>query len=141
MSKAPRFRTHHLGVAVADMDRALEWYREAFGLTLLSGPTDDPGQQVRVALLGDRDNTIAPSLELVAPLSERSPIARYLRGDSSAYHVCYEVNDLAEAIAWLRERKALLVSGPFPALALGGRPLAWMYLPDRHLVELIQRHV
>ena len=37
----------HLGVAVADIEKALETYADLFGYKLLRGPYDDPTQQVR----------------------------------------------------------------------------------------------
>lgn len=139
MFKELRFQHHHVGVAVADMRRSLEWYQNAFGMRLSTGPVDDPAQKVQVALLTAGDS--GAGLELITPLGEDSPITRYLKADSSSYHICYEVPDLAEAVSWLKDRGCLLIGGPFPAAAFEGRPVAWLYLPNRHLVELLQTHV
>jgi methylmalonyl-CoA/ethylmalonyl-CoA epimerase len=127
-----------VGVAVANMRRALQWYQDAFGMRLSAGPVNDPAQRVQVALL--TDGSPGAGLELIMPLGEDSPIARYLHADSSSYHICYEVPDIAEAVAGLKRQGCLVISGPSPAVAFEGRPAAWLYLPDRHLVELLQRH-
>lgn len=118
------------------MESALKFYQETFGLELIHGPIDDERQKVKVAFL--RSDPSQPSLELVAPLGADSPVFRYLKADTSCYHICYEVDDLAADLAWLKSRKCLTVSGPFPAPAFGGRPLAWTYLPNKHLVELVE---
>ena len=91
-----------------------------------------------MALLTEGDSDAA--LELITPLCAVSPIARYLKADSSSYHICYEVPNIAEAVAWLKAKGCLLISGPFSAAAFEGRPVAWLYLPNRHLVELLQSH-
>lgn len=80
-------------------------------------------------------------MELIAALREHPPVTRYVNADSSRCHVCYEVPDLAEAVSWLRNKGFLLIGGPFPAAAFEGRPVAWLYLPTRHSVELLQSHV
>jgi catechol 2,3-dioxygenase-like lactoylglutathione lyase family enzyme len=42
---------NHVGVGVADIERAIRWYQEVLGFTLLMGPKtvrgDDPGSDVR----------------------------------------------------------------------------------------------
>jgi catechol 2,3-dioxygenase-like lactoylglutathione lyase family enzyme len=136
VNRGPDFRHHHVGVAVQHMSEGLAWYRDALGLSLVAGPVDDLNQRVTVALLQER--TTPALLELVAPLSAESPVSRYALSGSAAYHLCYEVADVMEAVRWLTARKCLLVSGPFPAPAFENRPLAWMYSPTRHLIELLQ---
>ena len=138
MFRGLRFQQHHVGVAVADMQRALEWYQDAFGMRLTAGPVDDRAQMVQVALLTTGGSNAG--LELIAPLCEDSPITRYLKADSSSYHICYEVTDISEAVSWLKAKECLLISGPVPAALFEGRPVAWLYLPNRHLVELLQSH-
>lgn len=130
-------RVHHLGVAVRDLDSAMEVYGSLLGLRLLSGPFDDPIQKVRVCFVGG-GRAGGPELELIAPLGEQSPITQYLQKEIGAYHVCYEVDDIDASVAHLRDAGCLLVSGPAPAVAFDERPIAWMLLPTRHLIELVQ---
>lgn len=130
-------RFHHLGVAVRDLDAALTPYSELMGYRLFDGPYDDPIQRVRVAFLR-REGTTDPVIELVAPGAEDSPVLNYLRKDVGAYHMCFEVTPMDETIAQLRQRGCLLVSGPVPAVAFGGRRIAWMFTPTRQLIEVLQ---
>lgn len=129
-------RIDHFGVAVADLDAALALYADLFGYRLLRGPYDDPLQQARVAFIGadPRD----PPLELVAPLSAGSQVERVLKKGLSLYHVCYRTPDVARAIGHLRDHRCLLISGPTPAVAYEGRPIAWLYTPNRQLIELVE---
>ena len=132
-----QFRIDHIGVAVADIEQALAQYAAMFGYQLLRGPYDDPQQQARVAFIGNGAGN-DPPLELIAPLSAGSQVERLLAKGVSLYHVCYEVADVAEAIAHLRRQGCLLISGPTPAVAYDGRAIAWLYTPHRQLTELVE---
>ncbi|MBL8747138.1 MAG: VOC family protein [Phycisphaerae bacterium] len=137
-------RPHHVGVAVADIDRALPHYRSILGLKLLHGPYDDPIQRVRVCFLGTGDPADAV-IELIAPIpteaSESAPIHLYLKKELGAYHVCYETPDIERSVADMRAKGCLVVSAPVPAVAFDGRRIAWLYLPTRQLIELVERPV
>jgi methylmalonyl-CoA/ethylmalonyl-CoA epimerase len=130
------FRFAHLGVAVPDLERGLADYRELFGYALLSGPFDDPIQKVRVCFIG---RGIEPKLELIAPLTDDAPIRRLLAKGGGAYHVCYEVDDIEMSLSQMRGKGCLVISGPVPAVAFGGRRIAWFYTPARQLVEIVER--
>ena len=138
------FRFNHIGVAVADIDDALSVYEKMFGYQVLSGPFDDPEQQARVVFVGppgnfDRQVAQGFVLELIAPLDEKSHVARLLAKGGGAYHVCYEVDDVEQTLADLREKGCLIVSDPVPAVAYTLRRIAWFYTPTRQLVELVEK--
>jgi len=129
------FRFAHLGVAVNDLDASLADYLDLFGYSLLSGPFDDPIQKVRVCFVGRGSE---PQVELIAPLSDDSPVKRLLAKGGGAYHMCYEVDDADAAVAYVRDKRCLMISGPVPAVAFGGRRIAWFYTPARQLVEIVE---
>jgi methylmalonyl-CoA/ethylmalonyl-CoA epimerase len=134
-------RAHHMGVAVRDMDSSMAFYSDALGLRLLSGPFDDPIQKVRVCFIGSGrpdDAVIELISPLPSPVGDDAPIQQFLRKELGAYHICYEVQDIASTIADLRAKGSVLISGPVPAVAFGGRSIAWLFLPTRHLVELVE---
>ncbi len=131
------FTFHHVGVAVTDFDKAVAFYRDVLGFRLVSGPFEDPIQKVKVGFLADAGG--APTLELIAALGEDSPINRYLSEGIGAYHTCYEVTDVAATLAALRGKRCLIVSNPVPAVAFGGRSIAWCYTPTNQLLELLER--
>lgn len=128
----------HLGIVVADLDKALESYREIFGYELLRGPYDDPIQQVRVCFIGS-GAAGHPQLELVAPLNEKSPVKTLLDKGVGAYHMCYQALNIEQALSDLRAKGCSIVSRPVPAVAFGGSRIAWLYTPTRQLLELVER--
>ncbi|MBL9121944.1 MAG: VOC family protein [Phycisphaerae bacterium] len=120
------------------MDAAIRTYAEVLGLSLLSGPFDDPIQRVRVCFLGTGNEQDMP-VELISPLGDDAPIHQYLKKELGAYHVCYELVHFDAALAHMRSLRCLLVSGPSPAVAFGGRRIAWLFLPTRQLIEVVER--
>lgn len=131
-------RYDHLGVAVADLDAAVSLYRELFGHHILSGPFEDPLQDARVVFLGTGCEGEIP-VELIAPLGDKSQVSRMLAKGVGAYHVCYRTADIAAAVERFRAAGSLIVSRPVPAVAYGGRRIAWLYLKTRQLVELVEQ--
>lgn len=128
----------HLGVAVADIEKALETYADLFGYKLLRGPYDDPTQQARVAFIGSgQEGDVV--LELIAPLGDDSHVARTLAKGVSAYHVCYEVEDIEKTLEEFRGKGSIIVSNPVPAVAYDGRRIAWVLTPTRQLTEFVER--
>jgi len=122
---------------VPDMQRAIESYQGIFGYQLLSGPFDDPIQNVSVCFLG-QPGSQQVEIELVSPLGAASPIRSLLAKGGGAYHVCYEVPDLEQALKEAREQGCLLLGAPVPAVAFGGRRIAWCYTPTRQLFEVVE---
>ena len=129
----------HVGVAVADLEQALPLYRDLFGYEVLSGPFDDPLQQARVCFLG-RGGDSETTIELIAPLDEKSHVASMIAKGIGAYHVCYRVDDIEAELARVRGLRCLVIKGPDPAVAYGGRRVAWFFTPTKQLVELVERN-
>lgn len=133
------FTFHHVGVAVADLEQALKFYSTAFGFQIVSGPFEDPIQKVKLCFLGEPGKTLG-NLELISPLTPDSPVNGYLAKGIGAYHICYEVAELAAALAQLRAEGCLVISKPVPAVAFGGRKIAWCFTPTNQLVELLEQN-
>ena len=131
------FRVHHLGVAVGDFEKAVAFYSQVLGFQVLSGPFDDPIQKVRLGFLGAvADGALV--IEIICPLDHSSPVNGYLAKEIGAYHVCYEVADLESALGELRNKGCLVISKPVPAVAFGGRLIAWCFTPTKQLIELLE---
>jgi methylmalonyl-CoA/ethylmalonyl-CoA epimerase len=110
-----------------------------FGYRLLAGPLDNPIQGVSLCFLG-MGIAGEPSLELIAPAREDSPVASVLRKAIGAYHVCYEVEDLEAALGFVRSRGCVVIGKPVPAAAFAGGRIGWFYTPTRQLIELLAVH-
>ena len=92
----------HVGIAVADLDEALRFYREAFGVVSVHEETNEE-QGVREAMLAVGDG--ATRIQLLAPLNADSTIAKFLdRNGPGVQQVAYTVEDIDAVSATLRER-------------------------------------
>jgi methylmalonyl-CoA/ethylmalonyl-CoA epimerase len=87
----------HIGIAVRDLDRQVALYRDVLGLELL-GFEEIEDQQVRVAILRVGESNI----ELLEPLSDRSPVAKFLeRRGQGIHHLAYEVDGIEQILEGL----------------------------------------
>lgn len=130
------FKLRHVGVAVPSLGPTTEMLSALFGYKVVSGPFDDPIQKVSVNFLAKSDQDVA-EIELIAPLTEDSPITSMLaKGGGAAYHLCFETNDIDQAIAHAKNNGCILLGSPVPATAFQGRRIAWIYTRSKQLFEL-----
>jgi methylmalonyl-CoA/ethylmalonyl-CoA epimerase len=127
---------HHLGVAVDDLDRALDTYRRYFGAELEHRQTvPDQGVEAAAVLVGDS------RVELLASLGEDTPVGRFLaKRGPGMHHVAYEVADLHATIAGLADEGAELID-PVPRPGLFGLEVAFVHPDSVHgvLSEVVSR--
>ena len=97
----------HVGIAVPDFDDAVRYYADVFGMTVAHEEVNEE-QGVREAMLSVGDS--GSSIQLLAPLSDASPIARFLdqRGPG-IQQLAYRVRDLDAVSEVLRKRGARLL--------------------------------
>ena len=128
-------RLHHVGMAVSSIARHAEQYQRSLGVRVTSEIIEDQAQKVRVAFA-----EVGPGvfIEFVEPLGDDSPITNILKRGGGPYHVCYLVPDIEAAIERVSQAGGRIVSGPTPARAFGGRRIAFVYTPDRSLVEFLE---
>ncbi|MFP5345587.1 MAG: methylmalonyl-CoA epimerase [Actinomycetes bacterium] len=95
----------HVGVAVPDLDEAIEFYRRAFGMALLHTETNAE-QGVREAMMGVGPADAPHScVQLLAPLTPESTIAKFLdRSGPGVQQVAYRVADIESVSRTLRGR-------------------------------------
>ena len=135
------FKLRHVGVAVPSLGPATETLSTLFGYKVVSGPFDDPIQKVSVNFLTTSDKDAA-EIELIAPLSEDSPITSMLaKSGGGAYHLCFETSNIDQALVHAKNNGCMIVSPPVPAVAFGGRRIAWIYTKSRQLFELVEAEV
>ena len=92
----------HVGIAVPDLDEAIRFYEEKYGMTMLHEETNEE-QGVREAMMGVGDSGSA--IQLLAPLSPESTIAKFLdRSGPGMQQLAYRVGDIDAVCATLRER-------------------------------------
>ena len=83
-------RIDHIGVAVEDIDAAIELYRDGFGMELAHRETVE-SQGVEAVLLDVGDGHV----ELLAPLGPETPVGKYMaKNGAGLHHVAYAVDDI-----------------------------------------------
>ena len=88
-------RIDHIGVAVEDIDAALELYRDGFGMELAHRETVE-SQGVEAVLLDVGDGHV----ELLAPLGPDTPVGKYMaKNGAGLHHVAYAVDEIDAALA------------------------------------------
>jgi methylmalonyl-CoA/ethylmalonyl-CoA epimerase len=97
----------HVGVAVPDLDEAIAFYRDTFGMETVHEETNEE-QGVREAMVAVGDS--GSCIQLLAPLSDTSTIAKFLdRSGPGLQQLAYRVTDLEVVSALLRERGVRLL--------------------------------
>jgi methylmalonyl-CoA/ethylmalonyl-CoA epimerase len=92
----------HVGIAVPDLDEAIAFYRDTFGIMSVHEETNED-QGVREAMLAVGDGSTM--IQLLAPLSGESTIAKFIgRNGPGVQQVAYTVDDVEAVSATLRER-------------------------------------
>ncbi|HIZ97112.1 MAG TPA: methylmalonyl-CoA epimerase [Candidatus Janibacter merdipullorum] len=92
----------HVGVAVPDLDEAIAFYRDSYGMELAHEETNEE-QGVREAMMRVGDS--GSCIQLLAPLSPESTIAKFLdRNGEGIQQLAYRVEDIDAVCATLRER-------------------------------------
>ena len=110
----------HVGIAVADLETALAFYRDVLGLVPHPAEAVDGATAVSLAL-GDSE------VELLAPLQPDSPIGRFLaRRGPGIHHICYRVADLDAALESCRAAGYRLVD-EVPRTGAAGRRIAFIH--------------
>src|SRR5262245_25579833 len=127
---------HHVGYVVPSIAESLDRWRVVLGAVTVSEIFADPIQKVRVVFL---DFSGGSQIEMVEPDGADSPVRNLAEKGGGMHHVCFEVDDLEQHLAHMKELRATLVSSPRPAVAFGGRRIAWMFLREKLLVEYLER--
>jgi methylmalonyl-CoA/ethylmalonyl-CoA epimerase len=130
---------HHVGYVVASIADSAERFTRSIHGAWDGRIIHDPIQTVHVAFL--RQPPPAEALiELVQPDGPQSRVAAFLKRGGGLHHLCYEVDALDEQLEYSRSLGAVLIQEPAPAVAaFDGRRVAWVYTPDKLLLEYLER--
>ena len=97
----------HVGIAVADLDAAIAFYRDTFGMTCLHEEVNEE-QGVREAMMAVGDS--GSCIQLLAPLHADTTIGRFLaKSGPGIQQMAYRVVDIDAVCATLRERGVRLL--------------------------------
>lgn len=130
-------RIDHVGIAVGDLDEAIEFYGRAFGFRCVHTEVNDE-QGVREAMLAVGDSGSA--IQLLAPLRADSPIGKFLaRNGEGIQQIAYAVDDMDAECARLRAEGVRLLYD-VPKAGTAGSRVNFVHPKDARgvLVELVE---
>jgi methylmalonyl-CoA/ethylmalonyl-CoA epimerase len=125
----------HIGIAVANLEEALRFYRDALGLDIET-PEEVASQRVRAHFIPTGNS----ALELLEATDDGSPIAKYIaRRGPGLHHITLRVDDIVAALARLKSRGVRLIDET-PRPGAHGSLVAFIHPSSAHgvLVELKQ---
>ena len=132
-------RIDHVGIAVADLDKALRFYSETFGLRCVHQETNHE-QGVREAMLAVGPDDGGARIQLLAPAGPDSAIARFLdRSGPGLQQLAYTVRDVEATSDALRARGLRLLYDT-PRRGTAGSRINFVHPKDAGgvLVALVQ---
>ena len=125
---------HHLGVAVEDLDEAVDTYRQLFGAELEQRDiVESQGVEAAAVRVGES------RVELLASLGEETPVGKFLvKRGPGVHHVAFEVSDLRREMAELVEQGVHVID-EVPHRGLFGLEVAFVHPESVHgvLAELV----
>ena len=129
-------KVDHIGIATNQLDEALALWRDALGLAVES--TEEVVEQgVRIAMLPVGETNI----ELLEPLSETSPVGKFLqKRGPGIHHVAIRVTDIRASLASLKAKGSRLIDEQ-PRKGAGGCLVAFVHPASANgvLLELVQQ--
>jgi len=115
-------RIDHIGVAVEEIEPALELYRDSFDLALAHREVVEE-QGVEAVLLDVGENHV----ELLAPLGPDTPVGRFLAAKGPGlHHVAYQVQDIEATLEALKQAGLQLIDQQ-PRTGIRGSRVAFMH--------------
>lgn len=127
-------RIHHLGVAVRDLEEALDTYSRIFGAELEHRDRlAEQGVEAIALKVGDS------RVELLGALADDTPVGRFLaKRGPGMHHVAFWVDDIAAALADLAQEGATLIDEE-PRRGLYGLQVAFVHPDSVHgvLAEVV----
>jgi methylmalonyl-CoA epimerase len=115
-------RIDHIGVAVAEIEPALELYRDSFEMTVAHREVVEE-QGVEAVLLDLGENHV----ELIAPLAPDTPVGKFLaRQGPGLHHVAYQVTDIEATLRSLKQAGLALIDQE-PRTGIRGSRVAFMH--------------
>jgi methylmalonyl-CoA/ethylmalonyl-CoA epimerase len=129
---------HHIGYVVPSIKMAAAGLMNSLLLRWDGHVVHDPLQGVNVSFF-EPCHAGNPVVELVEPAGQDSPVANFLKRGGGLHHLCYEVDSLRTQLEWARTHRNIVVRQPVPAVAFGGRRIAWVYTQTRLLLEFLER--
>ena len=135
MSDGDLTHIDHVGIAVSDLDAAVQWYEEMFGATVAHRERIE-SDGVDEALIKVADGYI----QLLQPFTDLSPLAKYMaRNGEGLHHVGYRVADCDAVLESVKDKGARVVD-EHPRTGSRGTTVAFLHPKTSFgtLIELVE---
>jgi methylmalonyl-CoA/ethylmalonyl-CoA epimerase len=129
---------HHVGFVVGSIEHAAEAFARSIGAEWDGVIVHDPNQTVRVSFFCSKEAG-DPLFELIEPVGDGSPVLALAKRGGGLHHVCYLVDSMERKLEESRAQRSLILRPPIPAVAFGGRRIAWIYTRQKLLIEYLER--
>jgi len=129
-------KVDHIGIAVKNLDEAVNFYENILGLKV-AGTETVIEQKVKVAFLPIGDSEV----ELLESTEEDGPVAKFIaKNGEGVQHIAYRVDDVEAAIAQMKEKGIRMIDDK-PRYGAGGAKIAFCHPKSTFgvLIELCQR--
>ena len=112
----------HIGIAVASLAAAREFYEDTLGL-VCEGVEEIASQKVRVAFF----DLGGVHIELLEPMDEDSPVAKFIaKNGPGVHHLAFQSDAVADQLAYAAARGCRLINKE-PVPGAGGKQIAFLH--------------
>lgn len=125
----------HIGIAVEDIDRSLQLYRDILGFSVEKEETL-PEMGIKVAMLPIGDTEI----ELIQGITQESTIYQFVQKKGEGiHHLAFTVDDLEGKLQELKEKGIRLID-EVPRRGVEGKAIAFLHpsATGGTLIELVE---
>lgn len=130
-------KINHVAIAVPDLEAATAIYSDTLGADV-SAALALPEHGVTTVFV----NLPGTKVELLEPLGENSPIAKFLERnpEGGVHHLCFEVDDIESASKALKDKGVRILGSGEPRVGAHDKPVLFLHPKDfcATLIELEQ---
>ncbi len=126
----------HIGIAVADLEKAIKFYRDQLGLEFKGTEVIDE-QKVKVAFFPVGESKV----ELLEPTDPNGPVGKYIaKKGEGVHHLSFRVSNIEDKLKQLKDQGVTLIDET-PRYGAGGAKIAFLHPKSTGgvLVELCER--
>lgn len=126
----------HVGIAVSDLEKAVEFYKDQLGLDFKGTEVVDE-QKVKVAFFPVGESKI----ELLEPTDPDGPVGKFIeKKGEGVHHLSFRVSNIEEKLKALKDQGVALIDEK-PRYGAGGAKIAFLHPKSTGgvLVELCER--
>lgn len=126
---------HHIGIACKDLEYEMKKF-SYLGYEQESADFIDPIQGIKGRFITAENQ---PRLELLTNHGKKRTLAPWIKRGIKMYHMCYISPKFYESIIQMEKLGAKLIVEPVEAIAFKNSKIAFLMLPNRLLIELVEK--